>query len=77
MWSTLRSVSSLARAFAASSPRGRRHHHADHRIDRGLDFSNYFIGLSKGVTQTNLADAKKQWRAYWLGQLPDPVTITS
>jgi large conductance mechanosensitive channel len=26
----------------------------------GLDFSNYFIGLSKGVTQTNLADAKKQ-----------------
>lgn len=26
----------------------------------GLDFSNYFIGLSKAVTQTNLADAKKQ-----------------
>jgi large conductance mechanosensitive channel len=26
----------------------------------GLDFSNYFIGLSKGVTETNLADAKKQ-----------------
>lgn len=26
----------------------------------GLDFSNYFVGLSKNVTQTNLADAKKQ-----------------
>ncbi|ARQ02770.1 large conductance mechanosensitive channel protein MscL [Pseudorhodoplanes sinuspersici] len=26
----------------------------------GLDFSNYFIGLSKEVTATNLADAKKQ-----------------
>jgi large conductance mechanosensitive channel len=26
----------------------------------GLDFSNYFIGLSKAVTQTNLADARKQ-----------------
>jgi large conductance mechanosensitive channel len=26
----------------------------------GLDFSNYFIGLSKDVTATNLADAKKQ-----------------
>jgi large conductance mechanosensitive channel len=26
----------------------------------GLDFSNYFIGLSKSVTATNLADAKKQ-----------------
>src|SRR5664279_5980002 len=26
----------------------------------GLDFSNYFIGLSKAVTATNLADAKKQ-----------------
>jgi large conductance mechanosensitive channel len=26
----------------------------------GLDFSNYFIGLSKDVTQTNLVDAKKQ-----------------
>ena len=25
-----------------------------------LDFSNYFIGLSKNVTATNLADAKKQ-----------------
>jgi large conductance mechanosensitive channel len=26
----------------------------------GLDFSNYFIGLSKNVTAGNLADAKKQ-----------------
>lgn len=26
----------------------------------GLDFSNYFIGLSKAVTASNLADAKKQ-----------------
>src|ERR1700757_5408909 len=26
----------------------------------GLDFSNYFIGLSKAVTATNLAEAKKQ-----------------
>ena len=26
----------------------------------GLDFSNYFVPLSKAVTQTNLADAKKQ-----------------
>jgi large conductance mechanosensitive channel len=26
----------------------------------GLDFSNYFIGLSKNVTATNLVDAKKQ-----------------
>jgi large conductance mechanosensitive channel len=26
----------------------------------GLDFSNYFIGLSKQVTASNLADAKKQ-----------------
>ena len=26
----------------------------------GLDFSNYFIGLSKTVTASNLADAKKQ-----------------
>src|SRR5438874_2996329 len=26
----------------------------------GLDFSNYFVGLSKAVTATNLADAKKQ-----------------
>ena len=26
----------------------------------GLDFSNYYTGLSKAVTATNLADAKKQ-----------------
>ena len=26
----------------------------------GLDFSNYFIGLSKAVTASNLVDAKKQ-----------------
>ncbi|MGY4338021.1 large conductance mechanosensitive channel [Bradyrhizobium sp. LM2.9] len=26
----------------------------------GLDFSNYFVGLSKQVTQTNLVEAKKQ-----------------
>ncbi len=26
----------------------------------GLDFSNYFIALSKSVTASNLADAKKQ-----------------
>src|SRR5579859_5853593 len=26
----------------------------------GLDFSNYFLGLSKAVNATNLADAKKQ-----------------
>lgn len=26
----------------------------------GLDFSNYFVPLSKAVTQANLADAKKQ-----------------
>ena len=29
-------------------------------ITGGLDFSNYFTGLSKSVTQSNLADAKKQ-----------------
>ena len=29
-------------------------------ITGGLDFSNYFTGLSKTVTATNLADAKKQ-----------------
>jgi len=29
----------------------------------GLDFSNYFTGLSKAVTATNLADAKKQGSA--------------
>ena len=36
-------------------------------ITGGLDFSNYFTGLSKAVTATNLADAKKQGAvlAYW------------
>lgn len=29
-------------------------------VTGGLDFSNYFVGLSKSVTATNLADAKKQ-----------------
>ena len=29
-------------------------------ITGGLDFSNYFTGLSKAVTATNLVDAKKQ-----------------
>jgi large conductance mechanosensitive channel len=29
-------------------------------ITGGLDFSNYFTGLSKSVTAGNLADAKKQ-----------------
>jgi large conductance mechanosensitive channel len=29
-------------------------------ITGGLDFSNYFTGLTKAVTATNLADAKKQ-----------------
>ena len=29
-------------------------------ITGGLDFSNYFTGLSKSVTATNLADDKKQ-----------------
>ena len=29
-------------------------------ITGGLDFSNYFVGLSHAVTAANLADAKKQ-----------------
>jgi len=29
-------------------------------ITGGLDFSNYFLGLSKAVTASNLVDAKKQ-----------------
>ena len=29
-------------------------------VSGGLDFSNYFTALSKSVTATNLADAKKQ-----------------
>ena len=29
-------------------------------VTGGLDFSNYFVGLTKAVTATSLADAKKQ-----------------
>jgi large conductance mechanosensitive channel len=29
-------------------------------VTGGLDFSNYFLALSKSVTASNLADAKKQ-----------------
>lgn len=29
-------------------------------VTGGLDFSNYFLGLSKAVTATSLAEAKKQ-----------------
>lgn len=29
-------------------------------VTGGLDFSNYFVGLSNAITATNLADAKKQ-----------------
>ena len=29
-------------------------------VTGGLDFSNYFVPLSKAVTASNLADAKKQ-----------------
>jgi large conductance mechanosensitive channel len=29
-------------------------------VSGGLDFSNYFLGLSKAVTASNLVDAKKQ-----------------
>ena len=29
-------------------------------VSGGLDFSNYFVGLSSKVTEHNLADAKKQ-----------------
>ena len=29
-------------------------------VTGGLDFSNYFVGLSHAVTATNLAEAKKQ-----------------
>ena len=29
-------------------------------VTGGLDFSNYFVGLSKSVTATSLAEAKKQ-----------------
>ncbi|MGK3796919.1 MscL family protein, partial [Enterococcus faecium] len=39
----------------------------------GLDFSNYFIALSKSVTATNLADAKKQGAVLAYGQF---ITLT-
>ena len=38
----------------------RRHMPLIGSITGGLDFSNYFVGLSKNVTATNLVDAKKQ-----------------
>ena len=38
-------------------------------ITGGLDFSNYFTGLSKSVTATNLADAKKQGAVLAWGSL--------
>ena len=37
-------------------------------ITGGLDFSNYFIPLSKSVTAGNLADAKKQGAVLAYGQ---------
>ena len=39
-------------------------------ITGGLDFSNYFTGLSKSVTQSNLADAKKQGAVLAWGNWP-------
>ncbi|UCI07433.1 large conductance mechanosensitive channel protein MscL [Mesorhizobium sp. B1-1-8] len=33
----------------------------------GVDFSNYFIGLSHNVTATNLADARKQGAVFAYG----------
>ena len=42
-------------------------------ITGGLDFSNYFTGLSKSVTAGNLADAKKQGAVLAWGNF---VTIT-
>src|ERR1700752_761020 len=36
-------------------------------VTGGLDFSNYFTPLSKAVTATNLADAKKQGAVLALG----------
>src|ERR1700709_2404509 len=48
-------------------------------ITGGLDFSNYFTGLSKAVTAGNLADAKKQGavlaRAIFLTQTPNFIII--
>ena len=42
-------------------------------ITGGLDFSNYFIALSKNVTATAYADAKKQGAVLGYGQF---ITIT-
>jgi large conductance mechanosensitive channel len=36
-------------------------------ITGGLDFSNYFVGLSKAVTAANIADAKKQGAVFAYG----------
>ena len=36
-------------------------------ITGGLDFSNYFVGLSHAVTATSLADAKKQGAVFAYG----------
>src|SRR5271170_4866832 len=36
-------------------------------ITGGLDFSNYFVGLSHNVTAANLADAKKQGAVFAFG----------
>src|SRR5258705_4867992 len=38
-------------------------------VTGGLDFSNYFTPLSKAVTATNLAEAKKQGAGLALGSL--------
>jgi len=61
MWSTSRSASSSA-PFGAivTSLVGDIIMPIIGAITGGLDFSNYFTGLSKAVTATNLADAKKQ-----------------
>jgi large conductance mechanosensitive channel len=42
-------------------------------VTGGLDFSNYFIALSKNVTATSYADAKKQGAVLGYGQF---LTIT-
>jgi large conductance mechanosensitive channel len=36
-------------------------------VTGGLDFSNYFIGLSHNVTASNLADARKQGAVFAYG----------
>src|SRR6187397_2214635 len=38
-------------------------------VTGGLDFSNYFVGLSKSVTAPSLAEAKKQGAVLAWGQL--------